>query len=133
MEYFIMNVNELNGLSLAYVGDAYYELVIRKYILSLGYRKVNDLHKKVIKFTSGTKQAEFIHYFLENNILTDEEMTIFKRGRNSHVNTSRKNINIQDYLDATGFEALIGYLYLTNNNDRIDYLIDLIIKKGESL
>ncbi|MBE6136946.1 MAG: Mini-ribonuclease 3 [Erysipelotrichaceae bacterium] len=121
-----MQANELNGLSLAYIGDAIYELEIRKYILSLGYRKVNDLHKRVVKFTSGAKQAEFIHYFLENNILTEEEISIFKRGRNSHVNTSRKNINIQDYLDATGFEALIGYLYLSGNNERLNSLMNII-------
>lgn len=130
-----MQANELNGLSLAYIGDSYYELIVRKYILSLGYRKVNDLHKRVVKFTSGASQAKFIHYFLEHDLLTEEEMTIFKRGRNSHVNTSRKNINIQDYLDATGFEALIGYLYLTNKNDRLDELMQVIfsIEKGESL
>lgn len=130
-----MQANELNGLSLAYIGDSYYELIVRNYVLSLGYRKVNDLHKRVVKFTSGAKQAQFIHYFLEKNLLTEQEISIFKRGRNSHVNTSRKNINIQDYLDATGFEALIGYLYLTKDNERLDYLMQIIfsIEKGESL
>lgn len=123
-----MQINELNGLSLAYVGDSIYELIIRKYILSLGYRKVNDLHKRVVKYTSGAKQAEFIHYFLEKNILTEDEINIFKRGRNSHVNTSRKNLNIQDYLDATGFEALIGYLHLTNNNERLETLMNIIFE-----
>lgn len=123
-----MQINELNGLSLAYVGDSIYELIIRKHILSLGYRKVNDLHKRVVKYTSGAKQAEFIHYFLEKNILTEDEINIFKRGRNSHVNTSRKNLNIQDYLDATGFEALIGYLHLTNNNERLETLMNIIFE-----
>ena len=100
-----MNANSYNGLSLAYIGDAIFELYIRKYVLSLGYTKVNDLHKQVIKYTSGEGQSYFIHKFLELNILNDEEIMIFKRGRNSHVNSSRKNLELKDYLDATGFEA----------------------------
>lgn len=117
-----MQANMLNGLSLAYIGDAVYELDVRKHFIELGITKVNDLHKKVTLYTSGANQAKVIHYFLENDVLTTEEIAIFKRGRNSHVHTSRKNINIQDYLDATGFEALIGYLYL---NQHFDRLVDL--------
>lgn len=129
-----MDVNLLNGLTLAYVGDSVFELYIREYVVSKGYTKVNVLHKHVTKFTSGNAQAKFIHHFLENNILTDEEISIFKRGRNSHVKTARKNMNLADYLDATGFEALIGYLYLANNKDRLGELIDIVIdiEKGES-
>ena len=129
-----MQANLLNGLSLAYIGDAVFELKIREYIVSLGFTKVNDIHKRVINYTSGSAQANFIHYFLENNILTDNELLIFKRGRNSHVNTSRKNLDLKDYLDATGFEALIGYLYLNNELERLDELINVIINvmKGES-
>lgn len=123
-----MNANSFNGLSLAYIGDAIYELYIREYVLSLGYTKVNDLHKHVIKFTSGEGQAFVIHKFLELNILTEEELQIFKRGRNSHVNASRKNLELKDYLDATGFEALMGFLYLDKQKERLDYLIDLSIK-----
>lgn len=121
-----MVVKLLNGLSLAYMGDAYYEIIIRKHFINLGFTKVNDLHKNVIKYTSGRSQAKFIHYFLENNILTEEELNIFKRGRNSHVNSSRKNLDLKDYLDATGFEALIGYLYLNDNIERINQLMDII-------
>ncbi len=127
-----MTANAYNGLSLAYIGDAIYELYIRKYVLSLGYTKVNDLHKHVIKYTSGEGQAYCIHKFLEQNILGKEELNIFKRGRNSHVNSSRKNLELKDYLDATGFEALMGYLYLDNKIQRLEYLIDLCIRlRGE--
>lgn len=122
----MQQANLLNGLALAYMGDAVFELIIRKHIISLGYGKVNNLHKHVVKYTSGKSQANFIHYFLANDLLTDEEIAIFKRGRNSHINTSRKNIDIQDYLDATGFEALIGYLYLNNNHERLSELVDII-------
>ena len=124
----MMDANLLNGLSLAYIGDAYYELLIRNHFINEGYMKVNDLHKHVINYTSGLAQSKFIHYFLENNILSDEEIKIFKRGRNSHVHTSRKNLELKDYLDATGFEALFGYLFLNNNFKRIDELMELIYK-----
>ena len=127
-----MNANSYNGLSLAYIGDAIFELYIRKYVLSLGYTKVNDLHKQVIKYTSGEGQSYFIHKFLELNILNEDEISIFKRGRNSHVNSSRKNLELKDYLDATGFEALMGYLYLDKKIDRLEELIDLCIRlRGE--
>ena len=125
-----MDYKLLNGLTLAYMGDAVYEIYIREYVISLGFSKVNDLHKRVIKFTSGNAQALIMHYLLENNLLSEEEINIFKRGRNSHVHTQRKNMNIQDYLDATGFEAVIGYLYLTKNTSRIEEIVEIAVKKG---
>ena len=125
-----MDYKQLNGLTLAYMGDAVYEIYIREYVISLGYSKVNDLHKRVIQFTSGNAQACLMHYLLEIEFLTNEEINIFKRGRNSHVHTARKNMNIQDYLDATGFEAVIGYLYLQENIERIKEIVDLAVKKG---
>lgn len=112
------------------MGDAVYELYIREYIVSLGYSHVNDLHKKVIQFTSGNAQAALMHYLLSENYLTEEELSIFKRGRNSHIKTVRKNMNIQDYMDATGFEAFIGYLYLSENIDRLKSIISIAIEKG---
>lgn len=122
-----MDANLLNGLSLAYIGDAIYEAYIREYILSLGYSNVNKLHKKACEFTSGISQSKFIRYFLENNILTEEEQAIYKRGRNSHNHSVRKNIDIQSYMEATGFEAVIGYLYINKNTDRIKELINICI------
>ena len=119
MESNLINPNLLNGLSLAYIGDSVYEVYMREYVLSKGITKVNNLHKKVINYTSGKAQSDIIHYMMENNILSDEELQIFKRGRNSHISTSRKNLDLQDYLDATGFESLIGYLYLIKNIIRL--------------
>lgn len=127
MEYTIMDANLLNGLSLAYIGDAIYEVYIREYILSLGYNNVNRLHKKACEFTSGVSQSKFIRYFLDNNILTEEEQSIYKRGRNSHNHSVRKNIDIQSYMEATGFEAVIGYLYINKNPERIKELINICI------
>ena len=124
-----MDAKVLNGLSLAYIGDCIYELYIREHILKKGYNKVNILHKEAIKFTSGEAQADIIHQMLSENILNEEELSIFKRGRNSHIHTVRKNLKLADYLDATGFEALLGYLYLNEQKDRLEELINYSIKK----
>ena len=124
-----MDAKTLNGLSLAYVGDAVFEIYVRKRMISLGYTKVNSLHKHVIKYTSGGAQAQIIHKLINEGILTEEEISIYKRGRNSSVNTSRKNISLAEYLDATGFEALIGFLYLNDNIARLEELINIIFKE----
>ncbi len=123
-----MDANLYNGLSLAYIGDAIYELYVRKYALSLGLSKVNDLHKKVTCYTNAVAQANTIHYYLEQNILTEAELSIFKRGRNSHIHTKRKNVDLTSYLDATGFEALLGYLFLKQDIKRLEELIDISLK-----
>lgn len=123
-----MDANLYNGLSLAYIGDAVYEIYVRKYVLSLGLTKVNSLHQKVVEYTNALAQANVIHQFLEQGILTEEEQSIFKRGRNSHVHTKRKNVDLANYLDATGFEALLGYLYLNGNEKRLEELINISLK-----
>lgn len=123
-----MDAKLYNGLTLAYIGDSAYELYIRKYLLKLGYTKVNDLHKHAIKYTSGEAQASVIRYFKEKNLLSDEELQYYKRGRNSNVLKVRKNIDRIDYLEGTGFEALVGYLYLSGYYDRMNEIFDEAIK-----
>lgn len=123
-----MDANLYNGLTLAYVGDAIYEVYVRSYALSLGFTKVNELHKKVTCYTNALAQAKAIHYYLEQNILTETELSIFKRGRNSHIHTKRKNVDLANYLDSTGFEAVLGYLYLKNDKLRLEELIDISLK-----
>lgn len=124
-----MDAYQYAGLTLAYIGDAIYEVKIREYVLSLGYTKVNDLHKHVINYTKGESQAKVMRFMLENNMLSDLEIDIFKRGRNSSVSTQRKHISRADYLEGTGFEALIGYHYLNGNIKRIDEIVDICIKQ----
>jgi len=102
---------KLNGLTLAYIGDAYYELAIRRYLINKKLTSVNILHKKAIKFTSGVAQAKIIRYFLDKKLITDDEISFFKRGRNVS-GPGRKNTDAKTYHLATGFEALIGALYL---------------------
>ena len=126
-----MDAKTLNGLSLAYIGDAVFETYVRKHMINQGYTKVNALHKHVIKYTSGGAQAQLIHKLINDGILSEEEISIYKRGRNSSVNTSRKNISLAEYLDATGFEALIGFLYLSENIARLEEIISIIFKSQE--
>ncbi len=122
-----MDANLMNGLSLAYIGDAYFELLVRNYLIEKGITKVNELHKEAIKFTSGEAQAKFINLFLEDEILTNDEIEIYKKGRNS-ATSHRKNLSSAEYQKATGFEALIGYLYKKDKIERIIYLFNLMIE-----
>ena len=116
-----------NGESLAYIGDAIYELKIREYLLEKGYQDVNKLHKYAVKFTSGERQALIVDYLIKNEHLTEEEISYFKRGRNSGHSKNRRSISVISYKKATGFEAMIGYLYLSNQENRLLELIKLII------
>lgn len=113
----------LSPLVLAYLGDTVYESYIREHLIRQNnQRKVNDLHKLAIKYVKAKAQADIIHEIEKD--LTDEERRIYKRGRNQKSNTSPKNADIIDYKHATGFEALIGYLYLNNESDRLKYIIE---------
>lgn len=122
-----MDAKLMNGLSLAYIGDAYFEIMVRDYLLEKGLTKVNELHKEAIKFTSGEAQAKFIDSFLENNVLTENEIDVYKKGRNS-ATSHRKNLSGAEYQKATGFEAIIGFLYESKDYERLNYLFELMIE-----
>ena len=115
-----------SSLSLAYMGDGVYEAYIRSQLLKNGDMRVKDLHKKAKKYVSAKAQY-MIFSFLEEH-LTEEEMGVYKRGRNAKVHTVAKNANANEYHVATGFEALIGYLYLSKRNDRLEEILDLSYK-----
>lgn len=115
-----------NGLTLAYIGDAYYELAVRKYLIEKKLTKVNDLHKNAIKFTSANNQAKACKVLLEE-VFTEEEIKIYKRGRNQTSTHKPKNSNIATYNMSTGFEAVIGYHYLDSNEKRLNELISKTI------
>ena len=123
-----MGINEINVLSLAYLGDAVYELKVRDYLISTGISKVNKLQKEAMNFVTAKKQCEFVNYFIENNILTETEIDYVKRGRNASTYSHPKNTDIVTYKWATGFECLFGYLYLDNNKERIDELFNIILE-----
>ena len=120
-----------NGESLAYIGDAIYELKIREYLLKKGYQDVNILHKYAVKFTSGESQALIVDYLIKNEIITEEEISYFKRGRNSGHSKNRRSISVISYKKATGFEAMIGFLYLSNHQERLNSLVEIVINLVE--
>ncbi len=115
----------LSPLQLAYVGDAVYELLIRTNILKKELN-VNHLHKSAKKYVKAEGQSKIVH-FLEP-ILTENEKYYVKKGRNTKTNSSPKNADLIDYKYATGFECLMGYLYLTNQDERLAQIFDYILK-----
>lgn len=115
----------LSPLQLAYIGDSVYELLVRTYLITKGI-SVKNLHKATTNYVKAKAQARFAHE-LEDK-LTEEEKAIIKKGRNAKSNTSPKNTDIIDYKYATGFECLFGYLYLMNQDERIEELFAEIKK-----
>ena len=116
----MMNMN-LNGGDLAFMGDAYYELCIREYLLKKGITSLYKLHDECVRYVSAKAQYKIIVNLMDE--LSEEEVNIFKRGRNY----SYKNKTCE-YVNASGFEALIGYLYLKNEKDRLSYLVTKAIE-----
>ena len=121
-----MDLNCINIVTLAYLGDAVYEVYIRKYLIEKGIAKVDDLQKEAINYVSAKSQCRILNNLLDNNILTDEEIDIVKRGRNYKRSSHPKNTDIITYKMSTGFESLIGYLYLDNKIERIKELLKYI-------
>ena len=122
-----MDINNMNILVLAYLGDNVYEYYIRKYLISKGIQDVNTLQTESTKYVSAKAQKEIVDKFLESNYFTDEELDVFKRARNHKGNRHPKNCDIVTYKYATGLEAIIGYLELTNNRNRIEEIMNIII------
>lgn len=114
----------LNVLALAYIGDGAYELIIRDYLINKGICKVNDLQKEAIKYVSAKAQCAYLKKLEDNNVLTEEEISIVKRARNNKQARHPKNTDIITYKLSTGFEALIGYHYLNGNKKRISKLME---------
>lgn len=117
----------LNGSNLAYIGDAYYELKVREYLINKGITKSKELRKVSIDFVSASAHQKIYEEIKDE--FTEEENKIFLRGRNSASFGHRKNVDRASYAISTGLEAVIGYLYLSNNEKRLDYLIHLIFSK----
>lgn len=120
-----VNPRELPSLTLAFVGDGVYELLVREYLLSTGKRQVGDLNKDKVKLVCCSSQTVAFEKIKE--MLTEEEEGVFRRGRNVQVNSVPKNSSLKDYHTATGFEALFGYLYLCGNIERIKELFAVIV------
>ena len=121
------DVRSYSPLALAYIGDAIYDLIIRTVVVERANRPANELHHITVGFVSAGAQAKIADVLMES--LTEEEQSVFRRGRNSKPHTMAKNASAGDYLKATGFEAVLGYLYLS---DRMDRVLELV-KKGIEL
>ena len=117
-----VDVQTTSPLILAYIGDCLYDLAVREYVVSNFPGVVNAVNQKKTTFVCAHAQSETMGFLIGQGVLTDEEMSVYRRGRNQKSATHSKNSSIQEYRRATGFEALIGYLYLTEQYER---MIDL--------
>ena len=117
------DIRTYSPLTLAYIGDAVFDLVIRSVLVNKGNTAVNNLHKRASAIVKAPTQAAIAAAIMED--LTDEEKDIYRRGRNSKPHTKAKNASTMEYLEATGFEAVLGFLYLAGDMDRALWLIKL--------
>lgn len=120
---------ELSSLSLAFVGDSVYDLLVREYLLSFGNRHVGELNKDKVAMVCCSAQTKALDNI--KPLLTEEEEGVFRRGRNVNVRSVPRNSSLKDYHTATGLEALFGYLYLSGRVDRIRELFDIIVKSND--
>lgn len=122
-----VDVRSYSPLTLAYIGDGVYDLVIRSVVVGKGNTKASQLHKRTSQIVKAHTQALMIEAL--EDILTEEESNVYRRGRNAKSATMAKNASMSDYRKATGFEALMGYLYLQDNFGRIVELTKIAIEK----
>ncbi|MBS4026891.1 MAG: Mini-ribonuclease 3 [Clostridia bacterium] len=119
-----VNTEQVSPLALAYVGDAVYELFVRHYLIKKGVTKVNDLHREAVIFVRATTQAKIIHELEQE--LTEVERKIVKKGRNAKSGQIPKNTGTIEYRYSTGFESLLGYLYLAGQQERLEEILNRI-------
>lgn len=122
---------QYSALGLAYIGDCVYDLIIRTIVIDLGNGKVKNFHRITSSIVKATSQAKLMKVIMED--LTQEEEAVYRHGRNTKSATSAKNASIVDYRVATGFEALIGYLYLKHETPRVLELVKKGLEKAELL
>lgn len=120
-----MNTKTINIQVLAFLGDSVFSLYIREKLIKLGINNPNDLQKKSVEYVSAKSQVKILNSLIEQNFLTEEEIDIVKRGRNNKKDNHPKNTDIITYKLSTGFEALLGDLYL-NNKERLEEILNLI-------
>lgn len=123
------DINMTGGLSLAFIGDSVFDLLIRGHILSKGDARVEQLHKNAVQYANAAFQAKAAEKLFP--LLSEEEAAVYKRGRNAHSAHTPKNKSEAQYHKATGFEALIGWLYLMRRFDRLYELFEIILTVEE--
>ena len=122
-----VDLRNYSPLTLAFLGDCVFDLIIRTVIVERGNRAAESLHKKKSAIVKAQTQAQMAELILES--LSEEELAVYKRGRNAKSYSTAKNASVTDYRKATGFEALLGYLYLQNKEDRIIELVKASLQK----
>ncbi|KRK99951.1 RNase3 domain protein [Secundilactobacillus odoratitofui DSM 19909 = JCM 15043] len=123
---------QLNGIALAYMGDAAYEVFVRRHLIEQGLTKPTKLHHKATMYVSAKAQAALIDLMNTDAILSEEEQNYFRRGRNAKSYTHAKNTSVMTYRISTGFEALFGYLTLSNQTNRLAELAQWCIEQVEA-
>ncbi len=115
------DIRAYSPLALAYIGDAVYDLIVRTVVVQRANRPANELHRITVRYVSAGAQARIVEALMDR--FTEEEQAVYRRGRNSKPHTTAKNASARDYLQATGFEAVLGYLYLADNMPRVLELV----------
>lgn len=123
-----MDIKEVNTLVLAYLGDTIYENYVRKHFIELGTSHVKDLQEKVIPYVSAKGQAYYLNKLVESDFFSEDELSVIKRARNAKTNSHPKSCDILTYKHATALEAVIGYLDLSNNKNRIEEIMKYILE-----
>ena len=128
MEQFLQisgNPKQLSPQTLAFIGDGVYDLIVREYLVKQANRPVGELNQLKVKLVNCQSQAKFASMLMPD--LTEDEISVYKRGRNAYTANTPKNSSRADYHSATGLEALFGYLYLNNQTERIKELFFKIL------
>ena len=120
-------IDAISNLGLAHMGDCVYEMLVRAYLCAGGNKTVAQLHKQTIAMVKATYQAAFVDKMLP--LLTEEEMTYYRRGKNSHVHAVPKSATPAQYAKATGLEAMFGYLFLSGQKERANEIFNLVMQE----
>lgn len=128
-----IDVNLINGIALAFEGDAVYSMYVRRHLIMVGQTKPNQLHRLATHYVSAKAQAWLVQEMLDAELLTEKEIDIYKRGRNAHSHTKAKNTDVVTYKVSTGFEAVMGYLHMTEQIERLEELIAWCIERVENV
>ena len=125
------DIHAISNLGLAHMGDCVFEILCRGYLCAKGGKNVGNLHRDTINMVKATSQAKFMDTLLPH--LTEEELSFYRRGKNSHVHAVPKSCTPAEYAKATGLEALFGALYLAGETDRINELFKLVMEDGNGI
>lgn len=123
-----IDIRTYSPLALAYIGDSVFDIYVRTKVVKEGNTSVNNLHKKSVKYVSAKAQCQMVLKIMD--FLTEEEQNVFRRGKNTKMHTVAKNATLTEYRNATGFEAVLGWLYL---QDRIERLEEIIKRAMETV